>query len=63
MTRRWPPRRRRPAAPAGGGGWAAGVVPRQLPAGAGFFAGREAELKELDELLDQAGPDGGQDGA
>ena len=32
-----------------------GVVPRQLPAGAGFFAGREAELKLLDELLDQAG--------
>ena len=37
----------------------AGMVPRQLPAGVGFFAGREAELKELDELLDQAGlPDG-----
>ena len=33
----------------------AGVVPRQLPAGARFFAGREAELKQLDELLDQAG--------
>jgi DNA-binding SARP family transcriptional activator len=32
-----------------------GVVPRQLPAGAGFFAGREAELKQLDELLDRAG--------
>jgi len=32
-----------------------GVVPRQLPAGVGFFAGREAELKQLDELLDQAG--------
>lgn len=31
------------------------VVPRQLPAGAGFFAGREAELKELDALLDEAG--------
>ena len=30
-------------------------MPRQLPAGAGFFAGREAELKQLDELLDQAG--------
>ena len=41
---------------------AAGVVPRQLPAGAGFFAGREAELKQLDELLDQAGPGGGEDG-
>ena len=40
----------------------AGVVPRQLPAGAGFFAGREAELKELDELLNQAGPIGGEDG-
>jgi DNA-binding SARP family transcriptional activator len=44
-----------PAPPAAG----AGVVPRQLPAGLGFFAGREAELKQLDELLDQAGlPDG-----
>ena len=31
------------------------MVPRQLPAGAGFFAGREAELKQLDELLDRAG--------
>jgi tetratricopeptide (TPR) repeat protein len=41
---------------------AAGVVPRQLPAGAAFFAGREAELKELDELLGQAGLDGGGDG-
>jgi DNA-binding SARP family transcriptional activator/tetratricopeptide (TPR) repeat protein len=37
------------------------VVPRQLPAGVGCFAGREAELKELDALLDQAGP-GGEDG-
>lgn len=35
----------------------AGVVPRQLPAGAGFFAGREAELKQLDALLGQAEPD------
>ena len=37
-----------------------GVVPRQLPAGAAFFAGREAELKQLDALLGQAvggGPD------
>ena len=38
------------------------MVPRQLPAGAGFFAGREVELKQLDEVLDQAGrltvPDG-----
>jgi DNA-binding SARP family transcriptional activator len=40
----------------------AGVVPRQLPAGAGFFAGREAELKQLDELLDQAGLSDGGDG-
>jgi len=41
---------------------AAGMVPRQLPAGAGFFAGREAELKRLDELLDQAwGEDGPDD--
>jgi DNA-binding SARP family transcriptional activator len=44
-------------------GVAAGVVPRQMPAGTGFFAGREAELKELDAMLDQAGPDGGEDGA
>ncbi|HEX6523919.1 MAG TPA: AfsR/SARP family transcriptional regulator, partial [Streptosporangiaceae bacterium] len=28
-------------------------VPRQLPAGAGFFAGRAAELKELDAILGQ----------
>ena len=44
----------------------AGVVPRQLPAGAGFFAGREAELKRLDELLYHAGDedrDGGPGGA
>ena len=34
------------------------MVPRQLPAGAAFFAGREAELKQLDELLDQAGREG-----
>ena len=36
------------------------MVPRQLPAGAAFFAGREAELKQLDALLGQAaggGPD------
>jgi DNA-binding SARP family transcriptional activator len=40
----------------------AGVVPRQLPAGVGFFAGREDELKQLDELLDRAGlPDGADD--
>ena len=38
------------------------IVPRQLPAGAGFFAGREAELKELDELLDQADCEDGPDG-
>ena len=31
-----------------------GLVPRQLPAGAAFFAGREAELKQLDALLGQA---------
>ena len=37
------------------------IVPRQLPAGAGFFAGREAELKELDELLDQADCEDGAD--
>jgi DNA-binding SARP family transcriptional activator/tetratricopeptide (TPR) repeat protein len=34
---------------------AAGIVPQQLPAGAGFFAGREAELKELDALLGEDG--------
>ena len=39
-----------PAAAPGGAAapQAAGVVPRQLPAGAAFFAGREAELKVLD---------------
>ena len=37
------------------------IVPRQLPAGAGFFAGREAELKQLDELLDQADCEDGAD--
>ncbi len=53
------------AMPPGAQGAAPGVVPRQLPAGAGFFAGREAELKELNALLDQidgadwaAGPGG-----
>jgi DNA-binding SARP family transcriptional activator/tetratricopeptide (TPR) repeat protein len=39
------------------------TVPRQLPAGTGFFAGREPELKQLDELLGQAGLGGGGDGA
>jgi len=34
---------------------AAGVVPRQLPAGVGYFAGRHGELKALDQLLDQVG--------
>ena len=33
----------------------AGPVPRQLPAAPGHFAGRAAELKELDAVLDQAG--------
>ena len=53
-----------PAPPGGAAPQAAGVgvVPRQLPAGAGFFAGREAELKQLDELLDQAGLPDGADG-
>jgi len=41
---------------------AVGVVPRQLPAGAAFFTGREAELKELDALLGQAGLGNGGDG-
>src|SRR6516162_7644942 len=50
------------AMPPGAEGAAPGVVPRQLPAGTGFFAGREAELKELDALLDQVGPDDGEDG-
>ena len=50
------------AMPPGADGAAPGVVPRQLPAGTGFFAGREAELKELDALLDQVGPDDGEDG-
>jgi class 3 adenylate cyclase/tetratricopeptide (TPR) repeat protein len=36
-----------------------GAVPRQLPAGVGFFVGRERELKALDELLDQGSDPGG----
>ncbi len=53
-----------PAPPDGAAPQAAwvGVVPRQLPTGAGFFAGREAELKQLDEMLDQAGLPDGADG-
>jgi tetratricopeptide (TPR) repeat protein len=51
------------AAPAVAEGAVPGVVPRQLPAGAGFFAGREAELKELDALLDRAGTGDGADGS
>ena len=35
------------------------VIPRQLPAGAGFFAARDGELKALDELLDQPGDQNG----
>jgi hypothetical protein len=35
------------------------LVPQQLPAEAGFFVGRESELKALDELLDQHGDSGG----
>ena len=51
------------AAPTGAGVEAPRVVvPRQLPAGAGFFAGREAELKQLDELLGQAGQGVGKGG-
>ncbi len=50
------------AAPAAGVGAAPGVVPRRLPAGAAFFAGREAELKELDALLGQDGGQYGPDG-
>jgi len=42
----------------GAGRVSLGVVPRQLPAGTGFFAGREAELKELDALLDHADVEG-----
>ena len=38
-----------------------GMVPRQLPAGVAFFAGREAELKQLDALLGQAAGGGGPD--
>jgi DNA-binding SARP family transcriptional activator/tetratricopeptide (TPR) repeat protein len=59
------PRAAAPGLVAGAGGAAPAVpvamgagVPRQLPAGAGFFAGREAELKELDALLGLARPDG-----
>jgi DNA-binding SARP family transcriptional activator len=39
------------------------MPPRQLPAGAAFFAGREAELKELDALLDRVGGEAEADGA
>ncbi len=52
---------------AGGGrvpatpGMSSRVVPRQLPARVSFFAGRGAELKELDELADQSWPDGSED--
>jgi class 3 adenylate cyclase/tetratricopeptide (TPR) repeat protein len=42
-------------------GTPAGVVPRQLSAEVGFFAGREGELKELDALLDRAGSGDGTD--
>ena len=58
-----------PAALPGGAALAAAegpaqkVVPRQLPAGAAFFAGREAELKQLGELLDQADGEGAADEA
>jgi DNA-binding SARP family transcriptional activator/tetratricopeptide (TPR) repeat protein len=34
------------------------AVPRQLPAGVGFFAGRKGELKALDELLSLPGDPG-----
>jgi tetratricopeptide (TPR) repeat protein/transcriptional regulator with XRE-family HTH domain len=34
------------------------VVPRQLPAAVAHFAGRAAELKTLDRLLEKAGPGG-----
>ena len=51
------------SAPPAAGATAAGVVPRQLPAGTGFFAGREAELKQLNELLDQSELNGVEDGA
>jgi DNA-binding SARP family transcriptional activator/tetratricopeptide (TPR) repeat protein len=52
-----------PAPPPAPDAGAPATVPRQLPSGAGFFAGREAELKQLDELLGQAGLNGGEDGA
>ena len=50
------------AMPPGAEGAAPPVVPRQLPAGAAFFAGRQTELKQLDALLDQAGGEDGPDG-
>jgi transcriptional regulator with XRE-family HTH domain len=56
-----------PAAPGGAmppepEGAPSGVVPRQLPAGAAFFVGREVELKQLDALPGSAGLNGGEDG-
>jgi len=51
-----------PGSPAPEGSVSARVVRRRLPAGAGFIAGREAELKELDVLLGQAGLADGGDG-
>jgi DNA-binding SARP family transcriptional activator/tetratricopeptide (TPR) repeat protein len=44
--------------PAPGATAPATPVPRQLPAGAGHFAGRDAELKALDQLLDSPGQRG-----
>ena len=48
----------RPAPRAGRAG-ANGLVPRQLPAGVGHFAGRATELKTLDGLLAEADDAGG----
>ena len=44
-------------APGALGGWAAGLVPRQLPAGVPDFIGRAGELAALTQILDEASRD------
>jgi len=44
-------------APGTPGGWAAGLVPRQLPAAVADFIGRAGELAALTQILDEASRD------